>query len=68
MAEVHVFQVEMTCSGCSNAVNRVLGKLDGIDKVDIDLEKKTVRIEGSVPKDRLEEQLKKTGKEVTYMA
>lgn len=27
--KVHEFKVEMTCSGCSGAVERVLGKLGG---------------------------------------
>lgn len=27
LLQVHEFKVEMTCSGCSGAVERVLGKL-----------------------------------------
>ena len=29
IVQVHVFNVKMTCEGCSGAVNRVLGKVTG---------------------------------------
>lgn len=55
----------MTCSGCSGAVEKVLKKLgDAIEKVDIDLDNRTVTIESDLPKEQLEETLKKTGKDV----
>ena len=41
MKEVH-FNVGMTCGGCSGAVTRILSKIEGVEKVDCDLEAKKV--------------------------
>ena len=57
------FNVEMVCGGCSGAVNHVLGKIDGIEEVMIDLEGQKVHVThaGSVdPRDILGK-LKKWG-------
>jgi len=65
---VHEFQVEMTCSGCSNAVERVLGKLgDKVEKVSIDLDERTVQVTSNMSADELLEVIKKTGKATTYV-
>jgi len=40
IVQVHEFKVEMTCEGCSGAVERVLGKLKG--KWVIKLDKKYI--------------------------
>ncbi|XP_022084542.1 copper transport protein ATOX1-like [Acanthaster planci] len=64
----HVFNVEMTCEGCSGAVTRVLNKLgDKVAKFDVDLAQKKVVIESALSSDELLETLKKTGKETTYV-
>ena len=34
----------MTCSGCSNAVKKVLTKIDGVEEVDTNLEAKVVLV------------------------
>ncbi|KAF4608494.1 Cytosolic copper metallochaperone [Pleurotus pulmonarius] len=57
------FDVKMTCSGCSGAVERVLKKTDGVSSYDISLEKQEVLVKGSIPYDDLLEKIKKTGKE-----
>ena len=41
MKEVH-FNVGMTCGGCSGAVTRILTKIEGVEKVDANLETKKV--------------------------
>ncbi|XP_037936483.1 copper transport protein ATOX1 [Teleopsis dalmanni] len=65
---VHEFKVEMTCSGCSGAVERVLGKLgDKVEKVSIDLDEKTVLVTSNLSADELLEVIKKTGKTTTYV-
>ncbi|XP_055706037.1 copper transport protein ATOX1 [Phlebotomus papatasi] len=64
---VHKFQVEMTCEGCSGAVKRVLGKLDQIEDVNIDLPSKTVLVTSTLPSEQLLETIKKTGKSTTYI-
>ncbi|KIS67686.1 putative copper metallochaperone ATX1 [Mycosarcoma maydis] len=58
------FHVVMTCSGCSGAVSRVLGKLDGVDSYDVSLENQSVVVKGSAPFETVLEKIKKTGKEV----
>jgi copper chaperone len=60
------FEVKMSCSGCSGAVTRALNKLEGVDKVDANLEKQTVDVyTGSVDYETVLEKIKKTGKEVS---
>uniref|UniRef100_G3TJU0 Copper transport protein ATOX1 n=1 Tax=Loxodonta africana TaxID=9785 RepID=G3TJU0_LOXAF len=63
----HEFSVDMTCEGCSNAVSRVLSKLEGV-QFDVDLPNKKVCINSSEHSvDTLLETLKKTGKAVSYL-
>ncbi|XP_017109426.1 copper transport protein ATOX1 [Drosophila bipectinata] len=65
---VHEFKVEMTCGGCASAVERVLGKLgDKVEKVNINLDDRSVAITSNLTSDELLEQLRKTGKGVTYV-
>ncbi|ORY34935.1 putative copper chaperone [Naematelia encephala] len=67
-APAYHFDVEMTCSGCSGAVTRVLSKLivppQGYYKVD--LPKKEVLVWGSgiPPFDTVTEKIAKTGKQI----
>lgn len=59
------YNVVMACSGCSNAVNKVLTKLEPeVSKIDISLENQTVDVFTSLPYDTILEKIKKTGKEV----
>ena len=39
------FHVGMTCSGCSDAVTRILSKIEGVESVKADLEAKTVTVQ-----------------------
>ncbi|CAG0893580.1 unnamed protein product [Darwinula stevensoni] len=65
--ETHIFNVEMTCEGCSGAVKRVLGKLgDSVENVDIDMEKKKVYVKSGLSSDELLSVIKKTGKNTIY--
>ncbi|XP_069703201.1 copper transport protein ATOX1 [Periplaneta americana] len=68
-AQVHEFKVEMTCGGCSSAVEKVLGKLkgQGVDKVDISLENQSVLVTSTLSADQLLEIIKKTGKTTSYI-
>lgn len=54
----------MTCDGCSNAVKRILGKLDGVTNVDANVEAKTVVVTHSdaVTKDVMLDKLMKWSK------
>ncbi|CAH1266928.1 ATOX1 [Branchiostoma lanceolatum] len=65
--QTHEFTVEMTCEGCSGAVNRVLGKKEGVEKFDVDLPGKKVFVTTSLTSDEILETLKKTGKATNYV-
>lgn len=48
MPEV-VFNVQMSCGGCSGACTRILQKLDGVSKIDPDLETQKITVEYEPP-------------------
>ncbi|KAI7902085.1 uncharacterized protein BX663DRAFT_552515 [Cokeromyces recurvatus] len=54
----------MACTGCSNAVNKALSRLEGVDKVEISLEKQQVVVDTSLPRETVLAAIKKTGKTV----
>ncbi|AOW01882.1 hypothetical protein LXG23DRAFT_52145 [Yarrowia lipolytica] len=66
MAHEYKYDVAMSCSGCSNAVNRVLQKKEGVTSVDIDLEKQSVLVktDDAVSYDDVLATIAKTGKKV----
>ncbi|KAF7264913.1 hypothetical protein GWI33_021929 [Rhynchophorus ferrugineus] len=69
MVQVHEFKVAMTCEGCSGAVERVLGKhKDKIENVDISLADQKVKVKTILPATEVLELIKKTGKDVQYVA
>jgi Heavy-metal-associated domain len=45
-AKTHNFTVGMTCGGCKSAVERILGKLDGITEFTADVDTKKVVVKG----------------------
>lgn len=65
-AHKYHFDVLMSCSGCSGAVERVLKRLDGVEKYDISLEGQTVDVEtkDSVDFDTVYQTIAKTGKTI----
>ncbi|XP_062560093.1 copper transport protein ATOX1 [Armigeres subalbatus] len=64
----HEFNVEMSCTGCSGAVERVLSKLkEKVKRVEVDLINKKVFVTSSLSSDELLETIKKTGKETNYV-
>ncbi|GFO30817.1 Copper transport protein [Plakobranchus ocellatus] len=65
--QTYEFHMEMTCEGCSNAAIRVMGKLAEVSKTVADLEKQRVYVTSTLPHEQLLEQLKKTGKECSYI-
>lgn len=59
------YNVSMSCSGCSNSINKVLTRLEPeVSKVDISLENQTVDVFTSLPYETILEKIKKTGKTV----
>jgi len=69
MSKVHEFQVEMTCGGCSGAVERVLGKLQGlgVEKVECDLDAQRVYVTTTMTAEEILAIIKKTGKSCSYI-
>ena len=65
MEQHHQFSVQMSCSGCSNAVERALKKVAGVNKVETNLEKQTVDVYGEVDKATAFKAIEKTGKTVS---
>ncbi|XP_012223625.2 copper transport protein ATOX1 [Linepithema humile] len=66
-AQVHEFSVEMTCEGCSNAVENVLKKKTAIEDFKIDLQGKKVSVTTGLSSDEILETIKKTGKTCQYL-
>ncbi|KAJ1523088.1 Cytosolic copper metallochaperone, partial [Nowakowskiella sp. JEL0078] len=63
------YTVEMTCSGCSGAVERILKKLPGVDSYDVLLEKKTVVVKTeSLAEEAVTTAIKKSGKETVLIS
>ncbi|KAK0099368.1 Cytosolic copper metallochaperone [Cadophora gregata] len=60
------FNVSMSCGGCSGAVNRVLGKLEGVKSYDVSLDTQTATVvtEPSLSYDKVLATIAKTGKKV----
>jgi len=70
MSQTHLCTVEMTCGGCSGAVERILGKLKGgeVEDFSVDLEGQKVTVTSSkMSSDEILEKLKKSGKAVSYV-
>jgi len=64
---VHL-KVAMMCSGCSGAVERVLGKMEGVNSFDVNLETQKVTVVGDVTQEEVIEKIAKTGKAVEVWA
>ncbi|RYP75368.1 hypothetical protein DL771_002464 [Monosporascus sp. 5C6A] len=60
------FNVSMSCGGCSGAINRVLGKLEGVKSYEVSLEKQEALVvaEPSLDYETVLRTIKKTGKKV----
>ncbi|KAI4128475.1 MAG: hypothetical protein LQ338_002705 [Usnochroma carphineum] len=61
------FNITMTCSGCSGAVDRVLKRMEGVDRYEVSLEGQTADVfaEEGLAYETVLEKIKKTGKVVT---
>ncbi|MCO5586623.1 hypothetical protein L7F22_040564 [Adiantum nelumboides] len=59
-------KVAMTCQGCVGAVKRVLGKMEGVETYDIDLNAQKVTVKGNVKPEDVFATVSKTGKATSY--
>ena len=57
-----VLKVDMMCQGCVAAVKRVLGKMEGVEVFDVNLDEQKVTVKGNVTSADVLEQVSKTGK------
>ncbi|XP_076360056.1 copper transport protein ATOX1-like [Tachypleus tridentatus] len=67
VSQVHEFEVELTSQDCVDVVKKTVEGMEGVNKVDIDLENKRVFIDSNLSSDELLEVLKKTGKKCSYV-
>nr|XP_043612680.1 copper transport protein ATX1 [Erigeron canadensis] len=66
MSQTVVLKVAMSCGGCSGAVKRVLGKMEGVESFDIDMEQQKVTVKGNVQPNAVLETVSKTGKKTEF--
>ena len=64
MTDTIHLKVAMMCTGCSGAVERVLGKMEGVTSFDVNLETQKVTVVGTVTLDEVMAKIAKTGKAV----
>ncbi|KAL2549052.1 HMA domain-containing protein [Forsythia ovata] len=61
-----VLKVGMSCQGCVGAVKRVLGKMEGVESFDIDIEQQKVTVKGNVQPEAVLQTVSKTGKATSF--
>ncbi|KAL8159722.1 hypothetical protein V2J09_001259 [Rumex salicifolius] len=66
MSQTVVLKVAMSCSGCSGAVQRALGKMEGVESFDVNLKEQKVTVTGNVQPEAVFETVSKTGKKTAY--
>ncbi|CAN8254480.1 unnamed protein product [Cochlearia groenlandica] len=66
MSQTVVLKVGMSCQGCVGAVNRVLGKMEGVESYDIDIKEQKVTVKGNVEPEAVFQTVSKTGKKTAY--
>lgn len=54
---------DIVCEGCANAIKKALGNLNGVSKVEVNVESKTVTVEHSaeVAREKIADALEKAG-------
>ena len=66
MSQTVVLKVGMSCQGCVGAVKRVLGKMEGVESYDINLDEQKVTVKGNVQPDAVLQTVSKTGKKTAF--
>ncbi|KAA3464556.1 Copper transport protein ATOX1 [Gossypium australe] len=65
-SQIVVLKVGMSCQGCVGAVKRVLGKMEGVESYEVDLEQQKVTVKGNVQPDAVLQTVSKTGKKTAF--
>ncbi|XAR53488.1 hypothetical protein NMG60_11022061 [Bertholletia excelsa] len=66
MSQTVVLKVGMTCEGCVGAVQRVLGKMEGVESFNVDLKEQKVTVKGNVQPEVVLQKVSKTGKKTSF--
>ncbi|KAL6254179.1 hypothetical protein P5V15_014802 [Pogonomyrmex californicus] len=56
------FAVHMTCEKCVNAISKSIADLEGVQNIDISLERGTVILETNLPSSVIQERIERTGR------
>eukprot|EP01018_Ginkgo_biloba_P033398 Gb_29098 [translate_table: standard] len=59
-------KVAMNCEGCEKAVRKSLSKLQGVERVDIDINQQKVTVRGSAEPEKVLKKMKKSGKRAEF--
>ncbi|KAI7992493.1 Heavy metal-associated isoprenylated plant protein 45 [Camellia lanceoleosa] len=58
--------VHMDCDGCEKRVRKAISKLDGVDSLDIDMDKQKVTVTGYVDQRRVLKVVRRTGRKAEF--
>ncbi|KAL8041117.1 hypothetical protein ABFS82_10G143400 [Erythranthe guttata] len=58
--------VRMDCEGCEKTIRRAISKLEGVDSLDIDMEKQKVTVRGYVDKRSVLKMVRRSGKTAEF--
>ena len=65
MPELTVHAPDIECEGCANSIKRAVGKMNGVDTVDVDIAKKDITVHYArdlfMNREKLEETLDRIG-------
>ncbi|WJX25481.1 hypothetical protein P8452_14516 [Trifolium repens] len=59
-------KVHMDCQGCEERIRRRISKLNGVDNLEIDMEKQKVTVTGYVDKKKVLRIVRRTGRKAEY--
>jgi len=60
------FEVDMMCNGCATAVRGVVGRVPGVEKLDVSWENNQVIVDGTADADTILAVIKRTGKTCSF--
>ncbi|XP_043726080.1 heavy metal-associated isoprenylated plant protein 45 [Telopea speciosissima] len=58
--------VHMDCEGCERRIRKAISKLDGVDRLDIDMDKQKVTVTGYVDQGRVLKAVRRTGRKAEF--
>ncbi|KAG9455420.1 hypothetical protein H6P81_008324 [Aristolochia fimbriata] len=59
-------KVHMDCTGCEERVRKAITKLDGVDSIDIDMDRQKVTVTGYVDQKKVLKVVRRAGKKAEY--